>query len=385
MASNGKRVLICNPFISLGGIATFTLTLCTGLKVYGNELCLLLTHFKGDQFEKAETEFDNLYPIESVTNSLTRITKIYQLIKNIKPEVIILNNCPSVNYILPFISSKIRVISVIHSDDKRYYKLDTRFSGWLDHLVCPSNKLAITLPEFLFFSDRLKIQIIPHGVKATQAPSKDPRILKSMVFVGNLDKHKGVDLIVSIVETIVKKFNESHLFLVGRGPMDDQLRTEINFKNLNGNITLIPYLEKPQLTDLFSRAEILLFPTRLESFGLVIPEAMAEGVIPVVTKLKDITDQFIENGFNGYLCEKDNASEFSDRIAEIFSNNELKSVLAANAKESSQINFSEDKMIAHYQDLISNQSDTPKPGLFSVEWFLLYLKNLYRIIINASR
>ncbi len=377
-----KRILICNPFISLGGISSFTLTLGSGLKKKGNEIYFLATHYKGDQWDKAKDVFIGVFTLEDYKKPLQKIFQIIKFIGQLKPDVIIINDCPLVNYSLPFIKRRIKAISVIHSDAKRYYSLGSGFSGWLGNLVCPSPKVAGMSTQFLPESDRNKVLLIPHGVKISGSHDKQNRIRNSLIFIGNLDYHKGARLLPVILGIVEKEFKDVTLFVVGKGPLKSWLKNEIDMKNLTNNFQYTPELNTSELYNKLSRMDILLLPTRLESFGLVIPEAMVNGVVPVISCLEGITDQFVQDGENGFLCNKNNPDDFAGKIIQIFKDGGLKVLLSDRARLFAEKNFPDERMIDQYQSIIAESKDLIKPKFFSPLWITLYLKNVWWIFRN---
>nr|WP_315233521.1 glycosyltransferase family 4 protein [uncultured Flavobacterium sp.] len=379
-----KKILICNPFISLGGIATFTLTLGNGLISENNDVFYLSTHYEGDYWNKLKGIFNKVYSLEETKNPILKIIKIVRLIKEINPDVIIINNCPPINYALPFINIKIKVISVIHSDDNRYYKLDSRFSGWIDYLVCPSVKLTEKILTYIPKGDFNKVVKIPHGVKIYKNIHNQNKIKDSLIFVGNIDKHKGVDLLIPILKNVVTEFESAVLYIIGKGPLKNELLRNVEENNLTNNVIFIEELDGESLRKLFLKMEVFLFPTKLESFGLVIPEAMSSGVIPVISNLKGITDQFIINNKSGFLCTKDNPDEFSQNIINIFDDIELKTTLSQKAKLFVNLEYSEAEMVKRYISIINkNNLQDSKVKRYSFKWIKLYVNNVRKIIDNG--
>lgn len=379
-----KKILICNPFISLGGIATFTLTLGKGLVSENNDVFYLSTHYKGDFWNKASGIFNKMYSLEDIKNPITKIIRIIRLIKEINPDVIIINNCPPINYALPFIKTKIKVISVIHSDDNRYYKFDSRFSGWIDYLVCPSSKLTEKILTYLPKKDYRKVVKISHGVEISRNINFQNKIKNSLIFVGNIDKHKGVDLLIPILKNVVREFESAVLYIVGKGPLKNELVRNVEENNLSTNVIFIEELDSESLRKLFLKTEVFLFPTKLESFGLVIPEAMSSGVIPVISNLKGITDQFILNTKNGFLCNQDTPEEFSQNIINIFDDVELKKTLSTNANVFVSLEYSEAKMVKQYLSMINmNNQEHRKVKRFSFKWIKLYINNMRKLMNNG--
>ena len=378
-----KRILICNPYVSLGGIGSFTLSLGAGLKNKGDKVYLIATHFKGDLWNEAINVFDEAMTVASHESPIFRLLKIVKLIALIKPDTVIINDCPLVNYSLPLISRKIKSISIIHSDHRRYYSLGSRFSGWIDKIVCPSPKLGKQLLQYLPEADHNKIVVIPHGVKLSVTINFQEKIKNTIIFIGNLGEHKGVNLLPKILGMVVNEIKDASFTVIGKGPLKDWLINEIEVKELGSKFHYISELDKQGIYKKLAETEVMLLPTRLESFGLVIPESMANGAIPVISNLEDITDQFVKNEENGFLCDKDNPSAFAERIITILKNEDLKKQLSESAIRVARDKFSEERMIQDYHSIIESEEHKENPIFLSPRWVGLIIRDFLRIINTA--
>jgi glycosyltransferase involved in cell wall biosynthesis len=128
-----------------------------------------------------------------------------------------------------------------------------------------------------------------------------------LLFVGRLLDHKGVDVLIDAVAELASRDVPLSLTVIGRGPESAALQQRVSARGLNGQVTFTG--ELPTHADVIARmktAQLLVFPTRREGFGLAAVEAMACGT-PVITT--DHPDNFarllIRPGHNGYLCRPD--------------------------------------------------------------------------------
>jgi glycosyltransferase involved in cell wall biosynthesis len=130
--------------------------------------------------------------------------------------------------------------------------------------------------------------------------------------------------------------------------------------------------------------EILFFPTKLESFGYVIPEAMINGVIPVVSELRGITDQFITEGKNGFLCHPDQPNCFSRKISALLSN-EDKINFSSNARIQIENNFSSLQFSEKYASVVITIKKANQMNLISsVLLCILHTASVVRFKIQTK-
>ncbi len=159
-----------------------------------------------------------------------------------------------------------------------------------------------------YFKLEKNIEVVHNGI-ATQLfrplnlkrGNKKTRIL----FVGNLIKRKGVDLLPRIME----KLDNNYELRFTSGLRIDKIPKYLKEKNMIplGKIT------HKQLAIEYNKCDILLLPSRLEGFGYCVVEAMACGK-PVVTTNYSALSEIIKNKENGYLCEINNVDDFVSRI-----------------------------------------------------------------------
>jgi glycosyltransferase involved in cell wall biosynthesis len=115
-----------------------------------------------------------------------------------------------------------------------------------------------------------------------------------MLYVGRLSAEKEITQILPILEAVPN----SRLALVGDGPYRQEL--ERIFAGTATNF--VGYLQGEELASAFASSDVFLFPSRTETLGLVLLEAMAAGCPVVAARSGGIPD-IVTDGINGYLFE----------------------------------------------------------------------------------
>ena len=88
-------------------------------------------------------------------------------------------------------------------------------------------------------------------------------------------------------------------------------------------------MSKEELMDYYLSADLFVFPTREDVWGLVINEAMA-CALPVVTTERCVAGiEMIENGINGYIVPVENQEILCDAIEKILSDEIMRTNMAA--------------------------------------------------------
>jgi glycosyltransferase involved in cell wall biosynthesis len=115
-----------------------------------------------------------------------------------------------------------------------------------------------------------------------------------LLYVGRVSAEKQIDQIKPVLEAIP----EAHLAIVGDGPHKEAL--EAHFAGTQTHF--IGYLQGLELASAFASADAFIFPSRTETLGLVLLEAMAAGC-PVVAAASGGIPDIVTDGVNGYLFD----------------------------------------------------------------------------------
>lgn len=93
---------------------------------------------------------------------------------------------------------------------------------------------------------------------------------KVVLFIGTLIKRKGSD----IVAKISADYPNVYFVIIGKGPLEDVILKQVN---KNKNLIFFKFLPQSIVSALYATSDVFLFPSILESFGLVYVESMASG------------------------------------------------------------------------------------------------------------
>ncbi len=117
-----------------------------------------------------------------------------------------------------------------------------------------------------------------------------------LLYVGRLSAEKDIESLRSVLQA----FPQSRLTLVGGGPHRKAL--ERHFAGLP--VVFTGFLLGEELARAFASSDIFLMPSRTETLGLVVLEAMSSGLPVVAARAGGIPDM-IEDGVSGYLFDKE--------------------------------------------------------------------------------
>lgn len=151
-----------------------------------------------------------------------------------------------------------------------------------------------------------KTCVISNGVnldkfKKTSAKKRYGRIL----YVGRLEEHKCVDVLLLAYYQLKKKYNGIELILIGKGPQKNYLQNLSKKLNLQ-DITFCDPVPYEQLVATMKSSWVLVLPSIREGQGIVLLEAMAAGTPPIAIHAEgSAVGDIVLNNYNGLLVPQD--------------------------------------------------------------------------------
>jgi glycosyltransferase involved in cell wall biosynthesis len=126
-----------------------------------------------------------------------------------------------------------------------------------------------------------KISVIPNGIDTTLFHPRDNHD-GYMLWVGRFVSEKGLIYLVDAMEQVAKEYPDTHMVLVGDGPLKDDITTRIQIKGLEQNFDLREKCPQSEIAELMGSCEVFILPSIQEGFPKSLLEAMASGR-PVIT------------------------------------------------------------------------------------------------------
>jgi len=108
---------------------------------------------------------------------------------------------------------------------------------------------------------------------------------KVILFLGRINWKKGLDLLIKAYANLIKKRDDLHLLIVGNDEAghESEVRTWINDCGISEKVTFTGILSGEKKLAALSGSDIFVAPSYSESFGMSVLEAMATGLVVVVS------------------------------------------------------------------------------------------------------
>lgn len=164
---------------------------------------------------------------------------------------------------------------------------------------------------------------------------------KIILFVGALIPRKGIDVLLECWKQLALEFRNAHLLVIGKGRMVDAIK---QYQKSVERIRHIEYAERSRLVEYYGIADVFLFPTRLEGFGLAAGEAMACELPVVTTNAKGVRDLVVDEE-TGFTVAVDDINGLISKTRMLLSDEKLREKMGKAGRKRIQEKFSWDTTV----------------------------------------
>jgi len=167
-------------------------------------------------------------------------------------------------------------------------------------------------------ADPAKLFVVPGTAEDSKRIMIDsPKIpgRTNVLYFSYMSRLKGVYTAFEATSLILKE--RTDIMVTFGGPLEDQevkSRLKELQKNYPERVYYLGYVEDAvERTRIFRQADIFIFPTLRDVFGLVLLHAMAEG-LPIVASREGTVPEIVLDGTNAFLIEKGDARALTDKV-----------------------------------------------------------------------
>lgn len=213
---------------------------------------------------------------------------------------------------------------------------------WTDRVIAISNAMIPDLVEY-WGVDEKKISVVHQGIADwwLQKVSTDAKkivldkfnLKENFLFsVGTLQPRKNFARIIQAYELLPEEIQQKHkLVLVGKdGWQSTEIRREIVRMTDKNKAVWLQYVTDDELRALYQSAQLLLFPSLSEGFGLPILQAFASN-LPIITSNTTSLPEIA--GDAAYFVDPSNVEEISESITTLLANASLRDELVMRGRE----------------------------------------------------
>lgn len=147
--------------------------------------------------------------------------------------------------------------------------------------------------------------------------------------IGRLSEQKGQIYFIEAAKNVITQYNNVYFFIIGSGEDEEKLKEKIKDLNLEDKVFMLGY--RKDVKSLMKQSDIICLSSLWEGLPLVPIEAISLGKIVVATDVGG-TCEIIQDGFNGYICQKGNSKDLSNKLVKSILEKDSWPKLSMNAK-----------------------------------------------------
>ena len=154
---------------------------------------------------------------------------------------------------------------------------------------------------------------------------------KIIMYAGRLVYEKGVQHLISAAPKILSGYNDAKFVIAGAGGMLNELKSQVDYLGISNKVYFTGQLTYKDLCKMYKVADVAVFPSTYEPFGIVAIEAMYAGVPTVVSDVGGL-NEIVDHGINGMKTYAGNPNSIADSVLSVLYDSKLADNISKNAK-----------------------------------------------------
>jgi len=335
------RILFIRPVLDLYGVTKVIFQLATDLRNRGHKIFFASDNQDNyKQMLKNEGILHFTLPLSPNKKNLFTffvcLIKLNSIVKRERIDIIHSHHRWS-SFISFFISKwlNIPLVSTYHGihEGKKFLTV------WGDKIISVSEHASKHLEQF-FNVNSNRITVIHNGIKLNDIEETKNKLSKResnlsntspiILHIARLSPEKDHRTLFFAMKLVLKKVKDVKLLLVGKGPIENNLRSQVKDLGINHNVAFIGEVRK--IDTLLQRADILVLSSITEGMPMAILEAFSFSKPVVATSVGDIP-KVVLNGKTGRLVPAGDPQELAKAIHFLITNKDEALRMGKNGRE----------------------------------------------------
>jgi glycosyltransferase involved in cell wall biosynthesis len=296
--------------------------------------------------------------LRALTNNLKAILELRRAVRNSKPDVII-SFMDKVNVVTLIATRGLgRPVVVYELIDPSRHDIGWAWRGlrkltypFADALVCLTHS---ALARFQGLIGRKGYAIpglvsVPAQLTRRNASSS----LHTLIAMGRLEAQKGFDLLLDAFARIADRHSDWFLQILGQGPLRSELEAQALRLNLGKRVQFAGEVADP--FSFLCAADLFVFSSRFEGFGMALAEAMACGLPVVSFDCPSVPRDIVRDGVDGILVPPEDVAALAAALDRLMGDAQERHRLGARAPDVTT-RFSQDRVLSLWQNLFNDLS-----------------------------
>lgn len=368
------RILVACSGGSISGVDTFSVHLVRGLRRHGIDARILTRH---DDQDGNPISFADDIPLELKDSRLESDYLSWKLrwqimrkhLESLGPCIYLPNYDDRYSCLAPVLSNNVRIVGIAHSDDPWHYEHLCRIGHACDALVGVSHAITEHLRELApAFASR--VETIPYGIppRAPLEPAWDEDLSGSgisrlrIIYTGRLiPRQKRVLDLLTIARALDKRGVPFEMIIVGDGDLRIAMERQAHQLVRERKVWFTGAQPHDDAMAILAMGDVFLLPSAFEGLSVGMLEAMAQGLVPVVSDLRSGVPDVIVPGCNGLVARVGDCEGFADQLQWLWRHPEERRRMGQAAADSVNKSYLIEPMIDRYMALFQKIVDNPYP------------------------
>ena len=175
-------------------------------------------------------------------------------------------------------------------------------------------------------------------------------------YVGRIVREKGIQVLIQAIPEILKTNPKTKFVIAGKGPYLDNLRSLAEYLGVAERVYFTGFISDRERNNLYRIADVAVFPSLYEPFGIVALEAMVTRTPVIVSEVGGLAE-FVRDGENGLTVKPNDPQQLAEKIRFLLNNKDRAREMASRAYEIVKRDFTWDeianKTLAVYEEVIA--------------------------------
>lgn len=349
-----KIIFICNEYPPRphGGIGTFVNAFTHALAAKGHQITVIEL---GDQAAVRTADKVTIVTIPTIRlpfigNIITRFRLRKWLSGEARKGMIDIIECPDYMGFLPFGVSNCPVVVRLHLSATSMMKFMGRRPSFGIHyyerrtlsvnqnwIAVSHFSLELTVKTFGFSPSHSALIYYPIAPTPAVLPQTPTLPARYILYAGTVSQRKGALVLAKAARDLLNKFVDLHVVYIGGisvesgRPISEEILAAVG-PELENRILFLGHQNRDMVLSCMKKATVFAFPSKLETLGLVVLEAM-ECLVPVVCTNYPPGPELVVDGYTGLLADPSSPEDFKNKLTVILEDVAFGRLLATNARK----------------------------------------------------
>lgn len=202
-----------------------------------------------------------------------------------------------------------------------------------------------------------RVHVAPNAVdnaRFAATPRSDDDRRPTILYVGRLEESKGVDTLLEAWRRLSP--GTATLRVAGEGTLAPAVAAAAG-----DGVELLGHVQRDDLAAVYRDADVFVFPSKTDPWGLVLNEAMAAALPVVTTPAPGAVDDLVVDGWNGILVPADDAAALAAALERLAGDGDLRATMGSRSLERIAA-FSPEACAAGLAAAVWAAAETPAAG-----------------------